>query len=89
MSQPTPQPAPVPVWLQERQVFLALTIIIGVLAGLSAVLFSLAIEATSRGLFGLAFSFCRLSCLLFYRLFCRISYQIFFLLLAQYDIILN
>ena len=40
--------------------FLALTIIIGVLAGLSAVLFSLAIGATSRSLFGLAPSPARL-----------------------------
>lgn len=46
--------------LRERQVFLALTIIIGVLAGLSAVLFTVAIDAVSRGLFGLAPSTTRL-----------------------------
>jgi CIC family chloride channel protein len=38
--------------LRENQVFVLLTIVIGVLAGLSAVLFSLAIDATSRRLFG-------------------------------------
>jgi CIC family chloride channel protein len=38
--------------LRENQLFLALTIVIGVLAGLSAVLFSLAIDLTSRALFG-------------------------------------
>lgn len=38
---------------RENQLFLLLTIVIGVLAGLSAVLFSLAIDATSRLLFGL------------------------------------
>jgi CIC family chloride channel protein len=39
--------------LRENQLFLALTIVVGVLAGLSAVMFSLAIDWTSRGLFGL------------------------------------
>jgi len=38
--------------LRENQLFFALTIVIGVLAGLSAVLFTLAIEALNRGLFG-------------------------------------
>ena len=46
--------------LRENQVFLALTIIIGVLAGLSAVLFSLAINATARAFFGLSPSWTRL-----------------------------
>jgi CIC family chloride channel protein len=40
------------LWLRENQIFVLLTIIIGVLAGLSAVLFSLAIDGTSRWLFG-------------------------------------
>jgi len=46
--------------LRENQLFLILTIIIGVLAGLAAVLFSVAIDATSRRLFGLAPSRLRL-----------------------------
>lgn len=46
--------------LRENQIFIALTILIGVLAGLSAVLFSLAIETTSRGLFGMSPSVLRL-----------------------------
>jgi CIC family chloride channel protein len=37
---------------RERQVFIALTIVVGVLAGLTAVLFTLAIGRTSRLLFG-------------------------------------
>jgi len=37
---------------RERQVFIALTIVVGVLAGLAAVLFTLAIGRTSRLLFG-------------------------------------
>jgi len=41
-----------PARLREGQLFLALTIIIGILAGLSAVLFTLAIDATSHFLFG-------------------------------------
>jgi len=40
--------------LRENQIFLVLTIIIGVLAGLSAVLFTLAIWSTSYGLFGMS-----------------------------------
>lgn len=43
-----------PARLREGQLFLALTIIIGILAGLSAVLFALAIDATSHFLFGAA-----------------------------------
>jgi CIC family chloride channel protein len=40
--------------LREHQLFLALSIVIGILAGLAAVLFTLAIERTSHALFGLA-----------------------------------
>jgi CIC family chloride channel protein len=40
--------------LRENQLFLILTIVVGVLAGLSAVLFSLAIEQVNRRFFGLA-----------------------------------
>jgi CIC family chloride channel protein len=44
-------------WLQlrlrENQLFLALTIVVGILAGLAAVLFTTAIDATTRFLFGL------------------------------------
>src|SRR3954453_1107055 len=40
--------------LRENQLFLILTIVIGILAGLAAVLFTVAIEQTSRRLFGLA-----------------------------------
>jgi CIC family chloride channel protein len=39
--------------LRENQLFLALSILVGVLAGLSAVLFALAIERLSRVLFGI------------------------------------
>jgi CIC family chloride channel protein len=46
--------------LRENQVFLILTIVIGVMAGLSAVLFTVAIEQTSHRLFGLAPSRLRL-----------------------------
>jgi CIC family chloride channel protein len=46
--------------LRESQVFLIVTIVIGVLAGLSAVLFTVAIEQTSHRLFGLAPSRLRL-----------------------------
>ena len=38
--------------LRENQLFLALTIVIGVLAGLAAVLFALTIELTTRAFFG-------------------------------------
>lgn len=46
--------------VREEHLFLALTIVIGVLAGLSAVLFSLAINATNHALFGLTPSWARL-----------------------------
>ncbi len=46
--------------LREDRIFLVLTIVIGVLAGLSAVLFTLAIDHTSRLLFGLSPSALRL-----------------------------
>ncbi len=46
--------------LREHQVFLVLSIVIGVLAGLSAVLFTLAIDRTSHALFGLEPSHLRL-----------------------------
>lgn len=46
--------------LRENQIFLALTIVIGVLAGLSAVLFTLAIGVASRAFFGLQPSWTRL-----------------------------
>lgn len=39
--------------LRENQLFLALTIVVGILAGLSAALFALAIELTTRMFFGL------------------------------------
>ena len=60
MSDRTGTDDSVPMTARERQVFLALTLVIGVLAGLSAVLFTLAINATSRGLFGFAPSVTRL-----------------------------
>ncbi len=47
--------------LREHQLFLALTIGVGVLAGLSAVLFSVAIDWTSRAFFGLDPSWVRLA----------------------------
>ena len=46
--------------LRENQLFLVLTILVGVLAGLSAVLFSVSIEQVSTRLFGLAPSRARL-----------------------------
>jgi CIC family chloride channel protein len=46
--------------LRENQLFLALSIVIGILAGLAAVLFALAIERTDRVLFGFAPSSLRL-----------------------------
>ena len=46
--------------LRENQLFIALTILIGVLAGLAATLFTLAIERTGRLLFGFAPSDARL-----------------------------
>jgi len=49
-----PLPALQRLRLRENQLFLVLTIVIGILAGLAAVLFTLAIEQTSRHLFGLS-----------------------------------
>ena len=46
--------------LREHQLFLALSIVVGVLAGLAAVLFTLAIDRTSHLLFGVAPSTLRL-----------------------------
>lgn len=46
--------------LRENQLFLVLAIVVGVIAGLSAVLFSLAIDLMSRWLFGMAPSSARL-----------------------------
>src|SRR5262245_32180900 len=46
--------------LRENQLFLVLTIVVGVVAGLAAVLFTVAIEQTSHRLFGLAPSTLRL-----------------------------
>ena len=40
--------------LREEQIFLALTIIIAIIAGLSAVLFTLAIQGTKHLLFGVS-----------------------------------
>jgi len=45
---------------RENQIFLALTIVIAVIAGLSAVLFTLAIQGTQHFLFGLSPSWMRL-----------------------------
>ena len=56
----TPEPRAQQLRLRENQVFLILTIVIGVLAGLTAVLFTVAIEQTSHRLFGLAPSRLRL-----------------------------
>jgi CIC family chloride channel protein len=40
--------------LREHQLFLALSIVVGILCGLAAVLFTLSIEQVARGLFGLS-----------------------------------
>jgi CIC family chloride channel protein len=53
-------PTPWQLRLREHQLFLVLSIVIGVLAGLSAVLFTVAIAQTSYRLFGLAPSRARL-----------------------------
>jgi chloride channel protein, CIC family len=50
----TPPVTPRQLRLREHQLFLILAIVVGVLAGLSAVLFTVAIEQTSYRLFGLA-----------------------------------
>jgi CIC family chloride channel protein len=47
-------------WIRENQMFLALTIAVAVIAGLSAVLFTLAIERVTRLFFGLSPSAVRL-----------------------------
>src|SRR5690349_9184455 len=46
--------------LREHQLFLVLALVVGIIAGLSAVLFTVAIEQTSHRLFGLAPSSLRL-----------------------------
>jgi CIC family chloride channel protein len=52
---PTRWRVPAGEWrLRDSQIFLALTIVIGVLAGLSAVLFALSIEAAGHFLFGMS-----------------------------------
>jgi chloride channel protein, CIC family len=55
-----PMPRAQQLRLREHQLFLILTIVIGVVAGLAAVLFTVAIEQTSHRLFGLAPSRARL-----------------------------
>jgi CIC family chloride channel protein len=55
-----PAPAAPQFRLRENQLFLILTIVVGVIAGLSAVLFTVAIEQTSHWLFGLSPSRARL-----------------------------
>lgn len=47
-------------WLRENQLFLAVTIVIGIVAGLAAVLFTVAIDQVSHRLFGLTPSRARL-----------------------------
>jgi chloride channel protein, CIC family len=51
---PTPVPTRQQLWLRENQLFLALTIAIAVLSGLSAVLFSLAIDRAAHLFFGVS-----------------------------------
>ena len=53
MTRPVQLPTLQGLRLRENQLFFLLTVLVGVLAGLSAVLFTLAIDWTSRGLFGL------------------------------------
>jgi len=55
-----PLPPAQQIRLRENQLFLVVTIVVGVLAGLSAVLFSVAIEQTSHRFFGIAPSPARL-----------------------------
>lgn len=57
---PASAPSAQQLRLRENQLFLALSIVVGILAGLAAVLFSLAIERTSHALFGLMPSNARL-----------------------------
>ncbi|MEO7274277.1 MAG: chloride channel protein [Vicinamibacterales bacterium] len=49
-----PMPSLRQLRLREHQLFLALTVVVGIVAGLSAVLFSVAIDWTTRVFFGLA-----------------------------------
>jgi CIC family chloride channel protein len=56
----TPLPRLQQLRLREHQIFLILSIVVGVAAGLTAVLFTVAIEQTSHRLFGLAPSRLRL-----------------------------
>ncbi len=60
MSAPPKLPVAQQIRLREEQLFLALTIVIGVLAGLSAVVFSLSIDRMTHVFFGLAPSHLRL-----------------------------
>ncbi len=53
MTRPPKIPTLQGLRLRENQLFFAITVLVGVLAGLSAVLFTLAIEWVSRTLFGL------------------------------------
>ncbi len=55
-----PLPRTLQLRLREHQIFLVLSIVIGVLAGLAAVLFTVAIDQTSHRLFGLTPSRLRL-----------------------------
>src|SRR5215475_402080 len=48
------------LWLREDQIFLVLTIVIAIIAGLSAVLFTLAIQGVRNALFGMSPSTARL-----------------------------
>jgi CIC family chloride channel protein len=48
------------LWLREDQIFLVLTIVIAIIAGLSAVLFTLAIQGVRNALFGMSPSTVRL-----------------------------
>jgi CIC family chloride channel protein len=56
----SPLPRSLQLRLREHQLFLVLSIVVGVLAGLAAVLFTVAIDQTSHRLFGLAPSRLRL-----------------------------
>ena len=60
MTEPRPSPTLQQLLVRENHVFFAVTVVIGVLAGLSAVLFSLSIDATTRVMFGLDPSWIRL-----------------------------
>jgi CIC family chloride channel protein len=60
MTPVPPPPSPQQLRLRENQLFLALSIVIGILAGLAAVLFTLSIERANHLFFGLAPSGVRL-----------------------------